>query len=401
MTDTQTEKILFVDDDSKVLASYRRGLRKEFAIETAVGSEEALALIEREGPFAVIVSDLRMPGADGIQLLAQVRQLAPDTVRIMLTGYSDVDAAIGAVNEGSVFRFLTKPCPPETMVAALTAAVGQYRLVTAERDLLQKTLRGSVRVLIDVLALVNPTAFGRAARVRQLARRLAEKLGSPVDWQLEVAAMLSQVGCVTLAQETLEKIYRGQPLSDAETRSFLDHPKAGHDLISNVPRLEPVAEIIKYQEKHYDGTGVPFDSRRGAELPLGSRILKIALDFDSLLSAGASSGKAVKEIGGRIGWYDPSLVAALTEIFKAEITHDIRSVRVDELAPGMILAQDVFTATGILLIPKGLEVTPTVRLRLANIVAKGGLVDLIRVLVLPERALAEVEGRAVPSVESA
>ena len=380
-----SEKILFVDDDPNLLAAYQRGLRKQFEIETALGGEEAITRIKGAGPFAVLVSDLRMPGIDGIKLLGQIRQLAPDTVRILLTGNGDLEGAIAAVNEGNIFRFLTKPCAPDALATALGAALAQYRLVTSERDLLQKTLRGSVRVLIDVLSLVNPAAFGRASRVRRLARRLIAEISLPPDWQLEIAVMLSQLGCVTLPPETLEKIYRGEALTENETRSFQDHPKAGADLIAHVPRLDAVADIIRYQEKRYDGTGVPFDARRGNDLPMGARILKVALDFDSLLSAGASTAKAVKEMRARTGWYDPALVEALTAVFKAEIDHDVRAVRVEDLTGGMVLAQDIVSSAGILLIPKGLEITPTVRLRLTNIAAKGGLTEPIRVLMLPER----------------
>ena len=189
-----SEKILFVDDDPNLLAAYQRGLRKQFEIETAQGGEEAITRIKVAGPFAVLVSDLRMPGMDGVRLLGQIRQLAPDTVRILLTGNGDLEGAIAAVNEGNIFRFLTKPCAPDALATALGAALAQYRLVTSERDLLQNTLRGSVRVLIDVLALVNPAAFGRAQRVRRLARRLIAEIKLPSDWQLEIAVMLSQLG---------------------------------------------------------------------------------------------------------------------------------------------------------------------------------------------------------------
>lgn len=380
-----SEKILFVDDDPNLLAAYQRGLRKQFEIETAQGGEEAITRIKVAGPFAVLVSDLRMPGMDGVRLLGQIRQLAPDTVRILLTGNGDLEGAIAAVNEGNIFRFLTKPCAPDALATALSAAIAQYRLVTSERDLLQNTLRGSVRVLIDVLALVNPAAFGRAQRVRRLARRLIAEIKLPSDWQLEIAVMLSQLGCVTLPSETLEKIYRGEALSEAEARSFQDHPKAGADLIAHVPRLDAVADIIRYQEKRFDGTGVPFDARRGNDLPMGARILKVALDFDSLLSAGSSTAKAIKEMRARTGWYDGTLVEALAAVFKAEIDHDVRAVRVEDLTGGMVLAQDIVSPAGILLIPKGLEITPTVRLRLTNIAAKGGLSEPIRVLMLPER----------------
>jgi len=138
------EKILCVDDDPNVLSALERTLRKQYAIHTAEGAEEGIKAIEAEGPFAVIVSDLRMPGMDGIQFLAHVKEIAPDSVRIMLTGHADLKVSIEAVNEGNIFRFLTKPCPPEKLSKALDAGIELYRLVKAEKELLESTLRGSV-----------------------------------------------------------------------------------------------------------------------------------------------------------------------------------------------------------------------------------------------------------------
>src|ERR1035438_9523234 len=145
------EKILLVDDDSNILEGYRRGLIREFLLETALGGEQALTLAAENGPYAVVVSDMRMPGMDGIQLLSRIKALSPDTIRVMLTGNTDTDTAINAINEGSIFRFLNKPCSKEVMAKTITAALMQYRLVTAEKHLLEQTLSGSLQVLTEVL----------------------------------------------------------------------------------------------------------------------------------------------------------------------------------------------------------------------------------------------------------
>jgi DNA-binding NtrC family response regulator len=157
------EKILLVDDDHNILDGYRRSLSREFLMETALGGQQALELAAQHGPYAVVVSDMRMPGMDGIQLLSKIKAQSPDTVRVMLTGNADMDTAINAINEGSIFRFLNKPCSKETMGRTLTAALVQYRLVTAEKQLLEQTLSGSIQVLTEVLSLVNPAAFSRAS----------------------------------------------------------------------------------------------------------------------------------------------------------------------------------------------------------------------------------------------
>jgi DNA-binding NtrC family response regulator len=160
-----SDRILLVDDDSHVLDGYRRSLSRDFLVETAAGPDEALPLIEKNGPFAVIVSDMRMPGMSGIQLLGAVKSISPETVRIILTGNADMETAIDAINEGNIFRFLIKPCAHEVMAKTLTAALVQYRLVTAEKQLLEQTLSGSIQVLTEVLSLVNrPRSAAPSAR---------------------------------------------------------------------------------------------------------------------------------------------------------------------------------------------------------------------------------------------
>jgi response regulator RpfG family c-di-GMP phosphodiesterase len=376
-----TANILCVDDDANILSAYKRQLRKQYEIDTAEGGEEGLKSIMARGPYAVIISDLRMPGMDGIQFLSRARERSPDSVRIMLSGNADLTAAIEAVNEGNIFRFLTKPCPPEQLATAIDACVRQYQLVTAEKELLEKTLRGSVKVLSDVLGLVNPIAFGRASRVRRLMKKLATQLGSRRGWEFELAAMLSQVGCVTLPPEILEKTYRGEALFAQEARMFESHPQIGHDLIANIPRLEGVAEIIAFQEKHFNGSGTPEDERKGDAIPLGARALHVALHYDTLISSGKDARHALAEIKDNASLYDPDIVTALETVIKAETRYEARAVRVEELQVDMILDVDVKTSKGLLLVSKGQEATGSLRARLLNFAKTMPIQEPIRVLV--------------------
>ncbi len=376
-----TEKILCVDDEPNVLDAYQRQLRKHFRIDTALGGEEALATIGAGGPYAVVVSDMRMPGMDGVQLLATVKKRAPESVRIMLTGISDQQTAMEAVNEGGIFRFLTKPCPPETLAKALTAAIEQYRLITAEKELLEKTLRGAIKILTEVLSLTNPTAFGRASRVRRVVRKLCEELKVKKAWELEVAAMLSQIGCVTVPPDTLDKAYHGRPLTPEESQMLAAHPSIGHDLVANIPRLETVAKIIAYQEKRFDGTGPPSEKVAGQDIPIGGRILKVALDYDALQCSGLANMDVLVELRQRSGWYDPDVLAALETVAGPEASLEIQEVRVRQLTSRMVLAEDVKTEDGALLISKGQDVTPSVCQRLQNFSRKRPIKEPIRVLV--------------------
>jgi response regulator RpfG family c-di-GMP phosphodiesterase len=384
-----TEKILCVDDDPNILDAYRRQLRKEFHIETAGAVREALAAMESNGPYAVIVSDMRMPGMDGIQFLARAKEIAPDTVRIMLTGNADQETAVEAINEGNIFRFLTKPCPSERLGRALQAGIEQYRLVMAEKELLEKTLRGAIKVLTDLLCLVNPTAFGRASRVDRLVRQLAAELDVEVAWELDVAAMLSQIGCVTLPPRTLDRLHLGEPLGPEELKMFEMHPSVGRDLVAKIPRLEGVAEIIAYQEKGFDGSGVPADSRRGREIPLGARILKVALDFDTFRSGGLTEEAAVASLFRQPERYDPDVLNALQGIAEKSECHIVREIGLRELTDGMIFAGDVRTTTGMLLVCKGQEATQSLCQRLLNYSKHAPIREPIRVLVRMSQVSAE------------
>jgi response regulator RpfG family c-di-GMP phosphodiesterase len=376
-----TERILCVDDDPNILHAYQRALRRQYHIESALGGEEALDAVVNQGPYAVVVADMRMPGMNGVQLLAKVKELAPDTVRMMLTGNADQQTALEAVNEGQIFRFMTKPCPPEVFANVLEAGLVQYRLITAEKELMSKTLGGSVKVLTDVLSLVNPAAFGRASRVRRLAEQICGELHTEKTWMIRIAAMLSQIGCVAVPEETLAKVYRGQDLSRAESAAFQEHPQLGSELLANIPRLEQVAEIIAYQEKLFDGRGHPPDGRRGDRIPLGSRILKVALDFDVMVSTGNSDEIALAMMNDRKDWYDPAVLAALKNALEITGTHVIRRVQVSTLMDGMILADDVESLRGTLLCARGQEVTRSMRARLRNYAANVGIQAPIRVFV--------------------
>jgi len=380
------ERILCVDDDPHILQAYQRALRKQFHIEPALGGEEALAAVIEQGPYAVVVADMRMPGMDGVQLLAEIKRRAPDTVRIMLTGNADQQTAMDAVNEGHIFRFLTKPCPVETFAKALAAGIQQYRLVTAERELLSKTLSGSVKVLTDILALVNPAAFGRASRVRRLVGRICQELGVERAWMIEIAAMLSQIGCVAIPEETLTKVYKRQDLTPQESKAFQSHPQVARDLLAHIPRLEEATEIIAYQEKLYNGEGFPPDGRRGEAIPLGSRILKVALDWDALTAGGLSDELAMADFNDRQGWYDPRVVEALRNVLNIREIHVIRRVRIHEMVDGAVLADDVRSIRGTLLCAKGQEVTPSMRARLRVYSANVGIRGPIKIFVPLKKA---------------
>ena len=365
-TDDGSAPILLVDDEVAILDGLRRQLRKKFQVHTANGGAEALELLQTE-PVTVVVSDMRMPQMDGATFLSRVRALYPDVVRILLTGQTDTQAAITAVNEGQIYRFLTKPCPPEVLLEEIGSAVELNRLMTAEREVLGTTLRRTVEALTATLSLAQPAAFGRAVRVTRTVAELAEALEVTEAWELEVTAMLSHLGAVTLPPAVLAKLDAGRPLTEEEAEMVGRIPEISRDLVSTIPRLEGVAQAIGWHLARYDGEGSGVGVPRGGDLPLAARILRLAADFDAGMSQRPSVQATISALRADAGAYDPRVLAALVTAHDVPDTQGPpRDVDVDDLSPGMVVFDDVYTTEGVLLISRGTEVTDALVLRIEN-----------------------------------
>lgn len=348
-----TDRVLLVDDEPQVLSGYKRNLRKEFDLSTAEGPEAALAVVEGDGPFAVVVSDLQMPGMDGITLLSRIEDIAPDSIRIMLTGQADLDVAVAAVNDGHVFRFLTKPCPADRLGAALRAGLDQYRLVMAERELLEDTLQGTVEVLVEVIGLANSRAQKEAEGVRARVEAMVAAGGLHTSWEVGIAATLCTLGTITLPDETRAKLAADEELPAAEQSAFDRHPEAAFNLLSRIPRLEGVAAIIR------DHLSQPADAQIDPDTPeevvaLGSLMLGIGDAYEHRLRAGRTRDGIVRELRDLFpGATAGKLLDALAAEDGAIVTWTEKSVGLAELRSGMRLEQDVSSLSGTLLVKHG------------------------------------------------
>jgi response regulator RpfG family c-di-GMP phosphodiesterase len=352
-------RVLCVDDEPNVLEAVATNLGRRYDVQTATSGAQGLEQLARDPNQAVIVSDMRMPGMDGAAFLAKSRELAPHAVRILLTGQTDLQAAISAVNDGQIFRFLTKPCAPPILLASIAAAVEQHELITAQRVLLEQTLHGCIKALTDVLALSNPAAFGRATRIKQLVSALAAKLELRERWQVEVAAMLSQLGLVTLPSDTAEKLYFGRSLN-AEEQQLADRlPALTEQLLGNIPRLEVVRELLASYPKTIP-SGAPRPEDLNADVVYaGTQLLKLAVDLEALESHPTDSRFALDKLNARRESYDQRVLAALVElrVKDAPSAEAVRKVSINELVVGMVLAADVKLPTGVLLAARGHEIT--------------------------------------------
>jgi response regulator RpfG family c-di-GMP phosphodiesterase len=362
-------KVLLVDDEVKVVESLALLLRREFDVRVASSPQEALKQLSEIHDLAVVVSDMRMPGMDGATLLHEILLRRPDVARILLTGEAGRDAAIRAVNEGQILRFLTKPCPTDDLKRAIDAGVIQHRLIHAERTMLQETLIGCINALMEVLALANPVAFGRAQRIKRMAMLCAARFNCTDFWQLEAAAMLSQLGYITVPEVVLEKMHAGQPLTDPEKQKVGAVPDVSNSLLEHIPRLEPVIQILaalKYTDaqiaKLGDGT-----------IGLGTRILGAVIEYEGQVAAGKSSDQIFAHLHQMSSRFGEKLVMHLMDAIGTEKRGTIsrtpqeREMLLRDVTPGMRLQTELRSMSGALLVPMNFEVSKTLLDRLSNI----------------------------------
>ena len=264
----------------------------------------------------------------------------------MLTGQADLSTAIDAVNQGHVFRFLTKPIKGDDLRLVLVDSVNQHELIVAERTLLEQTLTGSVQTLVELLSLFDPRGFGRTKEMRDLAVEIAGKFSLDVGWDLGLAALLSRIGWLAIPVEVQSKIVRGERLTVQENEMALRAPEVGANIIANIPRLQSVARLIRYSTKHFDGTGYPAEHIAGEDIPIGSRILLVVHDYVTRLQVRQSKVVVFSEIEAASGSkYDPAVVKILGEVVHAVGANEAEKhvmLALEDLQPGMVLADDVF-----------------------------------------------------------
>ncbi len=376
-----SEKVLLVDDDRNLLSAFTRQFHNRINLVTAASGEDGIQAITYDGPFAVVISDMQMPNMDGLKFLTHIRSISPDTVRVMLTGNANLDVAIGAINDGNIFRFLNKPVPTGVLFETMIDGIQQYRHVTAEKELLNKTLKGAVNLLADILGLVSPYSFSRASRIKRNVRAMAEQLKLPEVWSYELAAMLSQLGCITLPTEVMEKLAADEEISDFERSQFHKHPEIGARLLQHIPRFEAIARMVEQQNKQPDTIEMGNNLSLEQKGILGGQILKVALAYDGLISRGKSDEEAISELRSHPENYDPALVQALVA-GEGGASFEVMSLPITKLKPGMILDQNIFSASGTLLVAKGQELSMAVLLRLAAAEENEIISGPVRVLVV-------------------
>lgn len=374
--------VLIVDDDTNILSAFVRGLRKHVDLTTASSATEGLELLEKAGGFAVVISDQQMPGMDGITFLKSVRKKTPDAVRIMLTGNTDHDIAANAVNQGAIFRFLTKPCPADTLSSAIDDALKHHALIAAERELLEKTLAGSVKVLVDVLTASFPESFRQVGRLREWAKLLHGRIENLNGWELDMAILLSGLGTALLPAQIRVKMDTNKSLDETEEQIVEQTPELARDLITNIPRLDCVGNAIYYKGKGFDGSGFPYDGVMGIRIPLSARLLKILIDLNRNCTDNRFSPIAFSMLERSSHVYDPQIYAIVKSVLLEQLNDEtvmVVEVPVRTLQSGDETLGDIRSTDDKLLLAAGLTLNDAMIKKIKMLHKMGGVCEPIPV----------------------
>ncbi|MDP5240397.1 response regulator [Uliginosibacterium sp. 31-16] len=391
--------ILLVDDEPNVLSALRRLLRPSgYSVLTAESGGAALTLLEAQ-PVDLIISDMRMPGMNGAELLALTRERWPATMRLLLTGYAEVSSAIAAINEGGIYRYIAKPWDDTELLKTLAQALelcglqreknrlealtqaqneslrelnatleDKVRIRTEELQIanqeislamekLKKTFFTSVQILSNLIEMRAPALAGHSRRVADVARHLAEKMKVPPAETHEIllAGLLHDIGKIGYPDPLLTKPI--SHMSADEIGVARKHPLNGAAALMSMPELRGVAEIIRSHHERWDGQGFP-DGLAGDKIPLGARILALANDYDAA-QLGTLSIKRMS-VDEAKGWvlegsrfrYDPAVVEAFGTLVGRAPRKPVLEKRMGgaQLEVGMVLSRDLYSPDGMLLL---------------------------------------------------
>ena len=345
-------KILCVDDEESILRGFQLNLRKDFELHLASNGVEGLEVFDREGGFALVLSDMRMPQMNGATMLSEIKGKDPEVVTVLLTGHTDFESAMAAVNEGSIFRMLSKPCPPEMLIKVLNDGLAQHDLIKSKRILLDQTLRGAVDALAQSLSTAKPLFFGRAQRVRRIANELAETMKIPNAWRVDIASTFSQLAYISIPEALVEDVYHKRELALEVRQMVKQLPDDTQLLIEKIPGLEEVGEIlgkltVQHRFEEDDETGL----RKAAP------VLRVALDFDYYEEQGHDRSLIVQTLRSKKELYDPEVTDCLSQLLViAEQQFKLEEIPIRKLDIGMRLAQELRLEDGFLVASCGADV---------------------------------------------
>jgi len=413
-------KILVIDDEQGILKAVKRTL-KRLPCETTISNspKEALEIVkESKPPFSLIISDQRMPEMEGSAFLEKTKKISPYSVRFLITGYTDMDALIEAINKGGIHRFIAKPWDDEDFLQIITEGLKQYELVLENKRLmavvakqnkelgqtnenlekkvkertqeiakknaelvqtnknLTESLFNTIRSLNSMVAMVAPQLSAHGQRVSELSITLGQKLGLSAEElrTLEIASLLHDIG----------KISTGFSKLDSNSPEYKKHPETGQDILKYIPQLKTCSEIIRHHHENYDGSGFP-DGLEEKNIPIGSRIIAITDTYDKLhinrkkrdiavynflntkkVSADNFKRKELFENGAMyylqqntFSLFDPDILKVMLDLIKSKkLNYKVEiTVKPEELNTGDVITEPVYTDSGALLFTKDTKIS--------------------------------------------
>lgn len=405
---TDKIKILVIDDEVEILNSINRVFRKQYDVHVFEFPDKALDAI-KEHEFAVIISDMKMPAMDGATFLTEANKLSPNSVRILLTGYSDMESTIRAINEGHIYSFMSKPWNNDELKLLVENAVKYYQTKAQNSELtdqlqatneklslmnlsLEKTVkertvalrqsnvklkqsvqrqRAMFHRLLDMISLIVDDRVGgengHSKRVALHCKLIAEMIGldRPIAMNIYIAGLAHNIGKVALADDIIKAARYS--LSNEQKNKFLRHAVSGAEIVAKLPQMQPVAHIIKHQFENIDGTGVP-DHLAADDIPLGSRIVRVVSDLDAMIQGELTGEKMTPDdafqfmqsetatlYDGNVVKMYKALMAKLPKMKDQDVDY---CIAVERLESGMTTAKNITNKTGGVLVTKDTELTP-------------------------------------------
>lgn len=360
--------IICVDDEQGILDGLNYTLRAAYRVQAFTNPLDVVPYLDKEPEVSVLISDMRMPQMSGADLLALIGEKHSHVVRILLTGQADMNSAIRAINEGQIFRFLSKPCPPAVLARAVSDAHRVYVMRAQEKSLLEQTVNGCIKALVESMALSCPYSFGRSLSIHRLAEEIAVCLGLEMDWRLDAAGLMALVGFMVLPSSVAEKIYTHKPLSDAEQKMARRIPDVTRKLVSEIPRMEEVTEILGFSMRGYLESEALSENLKVRELSLLGNILHLSIEFDRQVSQGIPPVRALGILEARNAEFNPRCLEALVAL-KGGISapRKVCELSIMRLREGSVLAADLYTKIGELIIPAGQPLTNYAIQKIRNI----------------------------------
>jgi CheY-like chemotaxis protein len=342
-------KILCVDDEESILRGFQLNLRKDFELHLASDGVEGLEVFEEEGDFALVLSDMRMPRMNGAEMLAEIKKRDHEVSTILLTGHTDFESAMAAVNDGNVFRMLSKPCPPERLIKVLKDGLAQHDLIKSKRILLDMTLRGAVDALAESLSTAKPLFFGRVQRVRLLANKLADTLEMQDSWKVDIASVFSQIAYIGLPENITEDVYYKRKVPSPVKKLLAEFPQDTQKILDKIPGLEEIGEILNRVDVQ-----PRFEENDNRNIRLYASILRVCLDFDYYEEQGHDKQLILSSLKSRPNDYDPKIIRLLElSVASSERSTKLEELPAKQLETGMRLVEELRLKDGFLLASAG------------------------------------------------